>query len=173
MKKGLVAILMPRDGALQILLDTNVWLDYFLMTRPESALVKDLIGYAKRKGVELLCSAHSVCDIFYMINVSQKRDLRADGQSVTPQRAGAINEFAWGCVDALQELAMPVPCDMRVLWLARKLKPLQPDFEDALILGACELSGADFLVTNDQSLRSKATVATMTPQGMREYLATL
>jgi predicted nucleic acid-binding protein len=56
------------------------------------------------------------------------------------------------------------------VWLARKYRTLHDDFEDNFILAAAERAKVDFLVTSDQSLLRKATVAALSPQDMLAVL---
>lgn len=84
--------------------------------------------------------------------------------------ARAIAEIAWGCVDNLCEFATAVGLDNSDVWLARKYRTLHDDFEDNFILAAAERAKVDFLVTSDQSLLRKATVAALSPQDMLAVL---
>ena len=84
----------------------------------------------------------------------------------------AIQEIAWSCIDNLDEIATAVGVDQSDIWLARKYRTFNSDFEDNLILAAAKRASADFIVTSDQALLTKATVAALTPQDMLNFLQT-
>ena len=67
-------------------------------------------------------------------------------------------------------LATAVPFDTRTVWLARKLKHTNLDFEDCLVLAACQLANVKYLVTSDSQLRDKAPLAALSPSDMLSYL---
>ena len=60
--------------------------------------------------------------------------------------------------------------DVWQVWLARKLKHTNLDFEDCLILAACQLANVRYLVTSDSQLRDKAPLAALSPSDMLSYL---
>ncbi|PWL79909.1 MAG: hypothetical protein DBY20_01410 [Coriobacteriia bacterium] len=60
--------------------------------------------------------------------------------------------------------------DVRQVWLARKLKHTNLDFEDCLVLAACQLANVRYLVTNDNKLKDKAPLAALSPSDMLSYL---
>lgn len=52
----------------------------------------------------------------------------------------------------------------------RKPKHTNLDFEDCLILAACQLANVRYLVTNDNKLKDKAPLAALSPSDMLSYL---
>ena len=50
------------------------------------------------------------------------------------------------------------------------LRGIRPDFEDDLVLAVAERAGADLLVTSDEHLIRKATVAARTPEDLLKAL---
>ena len=56
----------------------------------------------------------------------------------------------------MMENAIAVPIGEPQVWLASHFEDLHNDFEDDLVLAALESSKAEFLVTNDDTLRKKA-----------------
>jgi len=86
--------------------------------------------------------------------------------------ATAIQEIAWSCIDNLSEIATAVGVDQSDIWLARKSRTFNGDFEDNLVLAAARRASVDFIVTSDLVLLKKATVAALTPQDMLAFLQT-
>lgn len=153
-----------------ILLDTNVWIDYFVPSRPGFDIATRLVYAIAESECELVYSAHSLADLAYIVRQSQKADLRSAKAEITDAAALAIAEYTWGCVDAMDLLATAVPFDTRTVWLARKLKHTNLDFEDCLVLAACQLANVRYLVTNDSKLKDKAPLAALSPSDMLSYL---
>lgn len=153
-----------------ILLDTNVWIDYFVPSRAGFETAKRLVYAIAKSGCELVYSAHSLADLAYIVGQSQKADLRNAKVEITDATALAIAEYAWGCVDAMDVLATAIPFDTRTIWLARKLKHTNLDFEDCLILATCQLANVSYLVSNDSRLKDKAPLAALSPSDMLSYL---
>ena len=153
-----------------ILLDTNVWIDYFVPSRPGFDIATKLVYAIAESKCELAYSAHSLADLAYIVRQSQKADLRSAKAEITDATALAIAEYTWGCVDAMDLLATAVPFDTRTVWLAQKLKHTNLDFEDCLVLAACQLANVRYLVTSDSQLRDKAPLAALSPNDMLSYL---
>ncbi|WP_165047946.1 MULTISPECIES: PIN domain-containing protein [unclassified Adlercreutzia] len=157
-------------GEMSLLLDTNVWLDYFDPWRTFHEDAFALIDYAYVEGIGLAYFAGSLKDVYYLVGSIHKRRLRAAGKEVTGSEALACNEMAWGVVDAIRDLAIPLPLDLRTVWLARQQKTLFFDLEDGLVAAAAELAGIDFLVTNDVRLARTSTVKAYSSADMLTYL---
>lgn len=154
---------------MRILLDTNVWIANYLPAHEGHGLVVKLLAAAISGGHELLFPVLSAKDVFYLLSHSQKLQARRDGE-LSEEQALAINEFAWGCVENMAALAVPVGADGSDLWLARKGRALQSDLEDGLIVAAAKRGGADFLVSFDERLVKKAPVAALAPADMLALL---
>lgn len=157
---------MPDAKQLRVLIDTNVWLDFFLSRRPNCDATERLIRRCAHDDVASLYPSRSIMDVFYQVGLAYKKRIRKDGIELNDAWAHAINDQAWECVRTMRELAVVVGMDESDLWLAYKLRDLHPDLEDDLVLAAAERAQADFLVTNDQQLIAKSTVAALTPQDM-------
>lgn len=144
-----------------LLLDSNVWIDLFASERPGRKATAELVGWAIENEVSLLYAAISLKDVFYILEEREKRMIRAGGGEVTPSVAAAVNEYAWACLRAIDEVAVCVPIDLTDTWVATKLRALHGDFEDNLILAAIERSHADYLITNDEVLLRRTPVAAL------------
>lgn len=154
-----------------MVVDTNVWLDYFLGFRAGHRDSVELLDLTNKLGIALLCSATTTKDLFYLISSDFKREyrLRHDG-ALTPEGAAAASEVAWACLKNLEEIATVVGCDQSDVWLARVQRSLHEDYEDNLVIAAVQRADADWLVTNDDALVRHSPVAALTCQDALAYL---
>lgn len=150
----------------KLLLDSNVWVDLFASDRPGRADATALVTHAMSRQIALLYAASSVKDVYYLLEEREKRRVRASGVEVTATIAAAVNEYAWGCVLSMGEMATVVPVDQSDLWIATKFRTVHEDLEDDLVLAAMERSQADFLVTSDETLLRKSPVAALSPHDL-------
>lgn len=147
-----------------VIVDTNVWLDYFVATRPGREAARDLMCLAQEHSINLLYTIGTIKDVSYIAEVAFKADVRADG-GVVDETVGAIaRQFAWSCVMSMRELATAVGADETDVWVAEKYHAVHPDFEDDLILAAAQRVHADYLITNDRHLAEAAPIAALTPE---------
>lgn len=146
-----------------LLLDTNVWLDNYIPTRPGHETARRLLRHARNNGVQLVYAVGTIKDVFYLVSSHFKNDIRSHGQAVGKVEALVAKELAWSCVDNMRELACAVGADESDVWLASKYRSLHEDLEDNLVLAAAERARAAYLVTSDRTLIGKATVAALTP----------
>lgn len=158
------------DRELTILLDTNVLLDEYLPDRPCSPVSRKLIDRVYKRGDHLLFCPHALVDVHYQIAATFKKMVRAEKGELTQADALAIQEIAWGCIDNVCEWATSAGSAQSDVWLARKYKQLNRDFEDNVLLAAAERSNVDYLVTSDRQLLQKATVAALSPEDMLAVL---
>ena len=153
-------------GRRTLLLDTNVWLDYFLGWRDMSPTSRRLVDLALNQDCTLTYAVSSVKDVFYIVASEHKRLERASEGSLGKGTVAAANAAAWGCVNALQEMACAVPLDHTDVWMASKQRVLHADFEDDLIIAAALRARADYLVTNDEGLLRHCPVAALDARDM-------
>lgn len=140
----------------KLLLDTNVWLDYFAdRRRPRGDAVR-LVQEAAALDAALYCTALAMKDVFFVHSQDMKRALRADGIVVDERWSAAVRESAWSCVRAMSELALVVPVGQADALQAMALRPLCDDFEDDLVLAAAQRIQADYLITSDKQLARSA-----------------
>lgn len=59
---------MPLMRASRLLLDTNVWLDYFLGVGPSLAAIEEIVSRGLKGKVHLLYAPTSAKDVFYLIS---------------------------------------------------------------------------------------------------------
>ena len=135
-----------------LLIDTNVWLDYFLPDRAGGKEAIDLIVFAFEYEFPLLYPAAIVKDVFYVAVSTFKRIARAEKGSLTQSDAVTATETAWGCVKSMRKQATAVGADESDLWTACNLRSVHNDLEDNLVVAAAQRADATYLVTNDEAL---------------------
>lgn len=150
---------MPVMRASRLLLDTNVWLDYFLGEGPSIQAIQKLIEAGVSGRTALLYAPTSAKDLFYLI---PRRLLRSDSSSGAKPPA-SYRPAAWACVERMMELAVAAPLSYAECELARMLRTVFGDFEDNLIIAAAETAKADYVVTGDRQLLAAAPEACVTP----------
>lgn len=147
-----------------LLVDTNVWLDYFLPKRPGHAEALSFVSFAREHNHPLLYPAAIVKDVFYLTANALKRDIRNESGMLNEHDAATATEIAWGCVRSIREQATAVGTDESDLWKACALHSIHNDLEDNLIVAAAQRANASYLVTNDEGLIKHAPVAALTPK---------
>ena len=157
------------DHPLSILVDTNVWVDYFIASRPGYADAAGFIKTAWRESVQLLYPIGALQDVFAVIIMQLKREAHAV-REVDETCMATLRRVAWGCVDTLRDGATAVGADESDAWLACKYRKINWDLEDNMVLAAAKRAGADYLVSNDRVLISKANVAALRPADMTALL---
>ena len=110
-----------------LLIDTNVWLDYFLPDRAGGKEAIDLIVFAFEYEFPLLYPAAIVKDVFYVAVSTFKRIARAEKGSLTQSDAVTATETAWGCVKSMRKQATAVGADESDLWTACNLRSVHND----------------------------------------------
>lgn len=153
-----------------ILLDTNIWLDYFLGWRDMSQVAQRVIGRALELGCTLVYALPSVKDVYYLVASEHKRLERLETGSLSEAAVCAARASAWGCVNAMQEMACAVPLDHTDVWVASKQRVLHGDFEDDLVIAAAFRAKVDYLVTNDEGLLRHCPVAALDARDMLALL---
>ena len=141
---------------MSLLLDTNVWLDYFIDRSAYHDLAHDVIARCIREGHVILAAAPSVKDCFFLVAQELKRIERAENGNVSESAGAAINEVAWSCILSMRRLAYIVPTDDSDVVEAAILREVHPDFEDNLVVAAAKRARANYLVTSDKALLAHA-----------------
>ena len=156
----------------KVLVDTSVWLDCYIPNRRRGQEALELFKQCAQASdhVEILFPVHALNDVFYQVAREAKAWVRKNTGGLSEAYAHAANDHAWDCVNRMLEVGTPVGADVSDVWLACHLRDLHPDFEDSMVLAAAERSRADFLVTSDEQLIKKATVAALNPFDMMAVL---
>ena len=147
----------------KVLVDTNVWLDYFLPWREHADAAQRFVQAALARDCTLLYAVHGLKDVFYLVADALKRRIREETGTLEEGQAIAANAVAWGCVECIRENAVAVGADESDAWLASNYRGLSSDLEDNLVLAAIQRAQVDLLVTSDFLLLKKATVEAHTP----------
>lgn len=160
---------MPNQQT-SLLIDTNVWLDYYLPNREGGYEATALVGFAFEYGYPLLYPASIAKDVFYLSSHAFRKTIRAEKGALSSSDAAVAAEAAWKCVQNMREQATAVGSDESDLWMACKLRSIHNDLEDNLVVAAAKRANATYLVTNDETLIKHSPVAALTP---RDALALL
>ena len=161
---------MSTKRTLTVLLDTNVWLDYYLPDRIGNREAYQLIDSLINSNAQIAYSPLSTKDVYYLIMKALKSAVRQSGNELDDPQSLSIREYAWGCIDNMTQNAVSLPIDERVVWMARKSKGIVPDYEDGLVVGAGELADVDYLVTSDKRLLSNPQIKALSVEAMNDYL---
>lgn len=153
---------MPITKVSSLLLDTNVWLDYFMGEGPNLTEICQLIARAEHGSLSLLYAPTTAKDLFYLI----PRRLRMRGGDASTSYAPA----AWACLGRMMEIAAAAPLSFPECELARMLGKKFPDFEDNLIIATAETANASYIVTQDKAFLKQVPEACITPKRALELL---
>ena len=153
-----------------MLLDTNVWLDFFIPGRAGFDRARRFMRSAIEHDAMLMYPTRILADVFYEVRRDAKAWLRFGGKPITEEAGLACRNHAWDCVRDMNELATAIGEDGSDVWVALKLRALNEDLEDNFVLAAAERAQVDYLVTSDRQLIQKATVPALTPQDMTALL---
>ena len=152
-----------------ILIDTNVWLDIYLPRRPGYKAAITFFKEALTRDVSLTYASHSTLDVYQKVRSDNKEWFRTY-RTLTQADAIGIKRMAWDCVNEMRESATAVPIDATDIALACHFRDEHDDFEDALVMAACQRSRANYLVTNDTSLATHSPIEAKTPEEMTKLL---
>ena len=154
-----------------LLLDTNVWLDYFDQSRVGFASAVALIRYAKQEGIDLLIAPTSCKDFYYQCVLAIKRDVRRAGREVTREVADAAEEYAWGCLQSITEIATVASMGLVDVAMSRTIHRVHRDFEDDLIVAVATRCQVTYLVTGNRRLAANSPVPTLNARQAFEMLS--
>lgn len=158
------------SAPVKLVIDTNVWLNYFLPDRRGHEQAFGLLQAACEKDALIMFPLTALKDVFYLAGAVLKRCVRSEQGELSDAQAWVVAETCWGIIETMGELGTPVGADLSDVWLARKYRSLHSDFEDDLVLAAAQRAGADVLVTEDIALIQHAPVCAMTAQDAIRYL---
>lgn len=152
------------------LIDTNVWLDFYLGNRPGHFAAKTLLVDGAREGLAPLVAATSLKDVFFIFQQENKRMSREQFGELSESQSLAASAAAWAIVEHMLEFATVVGVDHGDAYVATKYKSVHGDFEDDLVIAAAQRADVDFLVTNDLRLQKHSSVQAFTPIEAIAYL---
>lgn len=158
-------------GENAIVVDKNIWLDFYLKERSLHEDAVRFIRTAEKFNANLGTPADAINEVFYTVENHLKRSVRENGGTVDEATARAIKDFAWRCVDHMTDLAVSIPLDDRTAWLTRHYRDITSDYEDGSVLASCALCKARYLVTHDKGLTARADVTAKTAAEMADLIA--
>lgn len=162
-----------KQEPLKLLLDTNVWLDYFLARSSLHRQVTELVTKTWQcEDVALYAASFSLKDVAFLLERDLKSQARTSGEDITLSVSAAAKEAAWGCVRSICDLALVVPVGHAEVMQAFTYKGVHHGFEDDLTLAAAARAGADLIVTHDQELIRHSPLPCSEVGGALELLAT-
>ena len=148
---------------ISLLIDTNVWLDALIPSRPGHATATELLRVAVEHDCQLLYSVRILADVYYMVRHEAKEYLRIGKGTLSEADARSCNDHAWDCIENMRELACAVGADESDVWLAAKYRSLHNDLEDDFVFAAAQRVRPTYLISSDKTLVRKAPVAALSP----------
>ena len=156
---------MPIGDVGALLLDTNVWLDYFLREGPSTEAIERVVALGFEGRFTLLYAPTSAKDVFFIV----PRRLRLRSGDVDGSES--YLPAAWACVGFMMEHAVAAPQALGECELARMMRRSFPDFEDNLIVTAGQSAKASYVVTNDKRMLAAMPEFCITPERTIELAA--
>lgn len=154
-----------------LLLDTNVWLDYYLGDRRDHATAFKLLDTMLSHGLTPLFSVACIKDVYYLVQASLKRVARRASEGVLSEEQLIIaRDTAWACIDHMREAGVCVGADGSDVAMAIAQRGLHPDFEDDLVIASALRSGSTMLITNDERFRRHCPVAALSSKDALTWL---
>lgn len=147
-----------------VLVDTNVWLSYFLGAEPGCEEALRMIETCLASGVGLLYAPTAPKDVFYIVQRELRRRERDEPDVGIRHEATSMASVAWACVDRMSELATAAPMGVAECELARMFRSRHEDLEDNLVMAVAETSCARFVATFDQQLIRRFSPACARPR---------
>ncbi len=152
-------MISPSGASQIIVVDTNVWLDYFL---GESLHHEDSYAFiveAQRLNIPLVIPSHSLKDLFFILE--QRLKAASDNGNSASSVAKSARSAAWAAVELVMELATVGSTDQSDAWIALKQRALHSDYEDDLVIACAIRLNARLLVTNDHQFIQHSPVTTL------------
>lgn len=155
---------------LSFLLDSNVWLDFFLARNARTQTIKTLLLECKKRDIQLVTSLTSLKDVFYLIGAELKRAQRKQYGKLSASMAAAAMDTAWACVSFIRKESFVLPQTESDVLEAFVLRPSHPDLEDNLLIAAATRAQIDYVITSDNQLLKRQLCPCMTPQETLGFL---
>lgn len=143
---------------LKLMVDTNVWLDYYLDRGPRHDAAGKVIVAAAGERAALYVTDGILKDFFFLFQQTLQEMHRSDGLAIDANLAASIEETTWACLRNIMHLALVVPLGAGEVWEAFALRSRHGDFEDNLVIAAAKRADADYIVTADKKLRQRSPV---------------
>ena len=149
------------------LVDTNIWIYYFMASEPHYEAILSFFETVDRRGGTLLFAPTTLKDVFFLIPRILRREALASGQS----EEASFAPVAWACVRTMTEVAVAAPLSLPECDLAWMLRNKHGDLEDNLIIAAAETCNADYVVSYDRDMLEHFSPACITPEQANKLLS--
>ena len=149
------------------LVDTNVWIDYFMASEPHYKAVLSFFEAVDQRGGTLLYAPTTLKDVFFLIPRILRREAIAAGEIEETSFAPA----AWACVRTMTEIAVAAPLSLPECDLAWMLRTTHGDLEDNLVIAAAETCNADYVISYDRAMLEHFSPACITPEQANKLLS--
>lgn len=152
------------NAHLNLLVDTNVWLDY-LLGRPRCKEALNFLGEAAAREDVIAVAPSIMKDVFFLVCTSLKEEVLADGGDRVSEQSGlAVKRIAWSSLASIQRLSIMLNQGFQEHLEAMTLRDEHNDYEDDLLLATAKSAKIDYLITNDKGLLSNKVVPALSPQ---------
>lgn len=154
-----------------IVLDTNVWMDFYLNRENKSRVVINLMDAIEEHG-SMIATTDGICkDTFYLLWSELKSPDERDSVEVSPESVSAsAKESAWGCIRDITRHSINIPGTSSDPMRAITLRDIHDDFEDDLLIAVCEYNDVRMIVSSDKKLQSHSPIKCMSIEGATKYL---
>lgn len=149
------------------LVDTNVWIDYFMASEPHYKAVLSFFEAVDQRGGTLLYAPTTLKDVFFLIPRILRREATASGEL----EEVSFDPAAWACVRTMTEIAVAAPLSLPECDLAWMLRTTHGDLEDNLVIAAAETCNADYVVSYDRAMLEHFSPACITPEQANKLLS--
>ena len=131
---------------MKLLIDTNVWIDFFLPARNDHINAQELIGYCEKFNVEMYAAFHSITNFNYIF----KNNLKLLYKNKLSSEE--INKLAWNATNNIIHSATIVGADYGDAYGAFIYKDIHNDYEDDIVYILAQKAKTDYIVTNDKNM---------------------
>ena len=146
-----------------LLFDTNIWVGFELRDRGFEQ-IEDLMRLARRNGARIGIAAHSLKDVFTIVErrlkAAEQADQRMRKESVGP----AARVAAWAVINHILGFAEIVGSDYLDAYMAMKDRVFHDFYENNLVIAAVRRMQADLLVTQNRALINHSPVPALDVQ---------
>lgn len=165
--RGRKEALSVTNAHLNLLVDTNTWMDYFLGRRgaeDAAAVIQCSLDHEDALAV----TPGTLKEVFYLVGSTIKKRTRMEEGDVSEESALVANEASWACLSQIQGLAAVLNLGFGEHLEASVLRSKNPDYEDNLLLAVAKIAKVDYIITKDKGLLANDVVPALTPA---EYVA--
>ena len=150
------------DSHLTLLIDTNIWLDYFL-GRKGATDAAAAVQCALDHEDAIVVTPGILKDVFYLVGSTIKRRARKEEGNVSEDSALVANEASWACLSSMQGLAAVLNQGFGEHLEASALRPKNADYEDNLLLATAKNAKLDYIITSDKGLLANEVMPALAP----------